>query len=225
MPARAASSCRGWPTRSRSSASCAKCRCRSTSSPSPARPTRQVWADAGVARISHGPFPHRALMAKLRKWRARRSARRGRNRHHASARAGFQHASCGTAARRGAGSARPTAPARRCATRCGHSCGCCGGAREHRHRRRQREDRGGERLAPNSGAPIAVAAKPKISTWPKVTGIDRVCTSRARRGLGADGQEERAEQQIVHREIDDRERQEAGPADRRRRAASRPRRA
>ena len=24
-----------------------------------------VWADAGVARISHGPFPHRALMAKL----------------------------------------------------------------------------------------------------------------------------------------------------------------
>jgi len=25
----------------------------------------QVWADAGVARISHGPFPHRALMATL----------------------------------------------------------------------------------------------------------------------------------------------------------------
>ena len=26
---------------------------------------KTVWADAGVARISHGPFPHRALMAKL----------------------------------------------------------------------------------------------------------------------------------------------------------------
>jgi 2-methylisocitrate lyase-like PEP mutase family enzyme len=24
-----------------------------------------VWASAGVARISHGPFPHRALMATL----------------------------------------------------------------------------------------------------------------------------------------------------------------
>jgi hypothetical protein len=23
------------------------------------------WAAAGVARISHGPFPHRALMARL----------------------------------------------------------------------------------------------------------------------------------------------------------------
>ena len=29
------------------------------------RPAKEVWADAGVARISHGPFPHRALMAKL----------------------------------------------------------------------------------------------------------------------------------------------------------------
>ena len=28
-------------------------------------PPKQDWAAAGVARISHGPFPHRALMAKL----------------------------------------------------------------------------------------------------------------------------------------------------------------
>ena len=31
----------------------------------PGAPDKQVWADAGVGRISHGPFPHRALMAKL----------------------------------------------------------------------------------------------------------------------------------------------------------------
>ncbi|HET7281526.1 MAG TPA: isocitrate lyase/phosphoenolpyruvate mutase family protein [Sphingomicrobium sp.] len=31
----------------------------------PGAPEKQAWADAGVARISHGPFPHRALMAKL----------------------------------------------------------------------------------------------------------------------------------------------------------------
>ena len=31
----------------------------------PGAPNKQVWADAGVARISHGPFPHRALMATL----------------------------------------------------------------------------------------------------------------------------------------------------------------
>ena len=31
----------------------------------PGAPDKEVWADAGVARISHGPFPHRALMAKL----------------------------------------------------------------------------------------------------------------------------------------------------------------
>ena len=31
----------------------------------PGAPDKGVWADAGVARISHGPFPHRALMAKL----------------------------------------------------------------------------------------------------------------------------------------------------------------
>jgi 2-methylisocitrate lyase-like PEP mutase family enzyme len=31
----------------------------------PGAPDKQIWADAGVARISHGPFPHRALMAKL----------------------------------------------------------------------------------------------------------------------------------------------------------------
>lgn len=32
----------------------------------PGAPDKKVWADAGVARISHGPFPHRELMAKLR---------------------------------------------------------------------------------------------------------------------------------------------------------------
>jgi 2-methylisocitrate lyase-like PEP mutase family enzyme len=31
----------------------------------PGAPDKSVWAKAGVARISHGPFPHRALMAKL----------------------------------------------------------------------------------------------------------------------------------------------------------------
>ena len=31
----------------------------------PGAPDKQAWADAGVARISHGPFPHRALMATL----------------------------------------------------------------------------------------------------------------------------------------------------------------
>lgn len=31
----------------------------------PGAPDKKMWADAGVARISHGPFPHRALMAKL----------------------------------------------------------------------------------------------------------------------------------------------------------------
>jgi 2-methylisocitrate lyase-like PEP mutase family enzyme len=31
----------------------------------PGAPDKKLWADAGVARISHGPFPHRTLMAKL----------------------------------------------------------------------------------------------------------------------------------------------------------------
>lgn len=31
----------------------------------PGAPDKKVWAEAGVARVSHGPFPHRALMAKL----------------------------------------------------------------------------------------------------------------------------------------------------------------
>jgi len=31
----------------------------------PGAPDKGVWAEAGVARISHGPFPHRALMGKL----------------------------------------------------------------------------------------------------------------------------------------------------------------
>ena len=31
----------------------------------PGAPDKKVWADAGVARISHGPFPPRALLAKL----------------------------------------------------------------------------------------------------------------------------------------------------------------
>jgi 2-methylisocitrate lyase-like PEP mutase family enzyme len=31
----------------------------------PGAPDKTVWAEAGVARISHGPFPHRALMARL----------------------------------------------------------------------------------------------------------------------------------------------------------------
>ena len=31
----------------------------------PGAPDKKLWASAGVARISHGPFPHRALMAKF----------------------------------------------------------------------------------------------------------------------------------------------------------------
>jgi 2-methylisocitrate lyase-like PEP mutase family enzyme len=31
----------------------------------PGAPDKKVWAEAGVARISHGPFPHRALMKQL----------------------------------------------------------------------------------------------------------------------------------------------------------------
>lgn len=31
----------------------------------PGAPDKKIWADAGVARISHGPFPHRALMQQL----------------------------------------------------------------------------------------------------------------------------------------------------------------
>ena len=31
----------------------------------PGAPDKKLWTDAGVARISHGPFPHRALMATL----------------------------------------------------------------------------------------------------------------------------------------------------------------
>ena len=31
----------------------------------PGAPNKSVWANAGVARISHGPFPHRALMKAL----------------------------------------------------------------------------------------------------------------------------------------------------------------
>jgi 2-methylisocitrate lyase-like PEP mutase family enzyme len=31
----------------------------------PGAPGKSIWANAGVARISHGPFPHRTLMAKL----------------------------------------------------------------------------------------------------------------------------------------------------------------
>lgn len=31
----------------------------------PGSPDKKVWAEAGVARISHGPFPHRALMKHL----------------------------------------------------------------------------------------------------------------------------------------------------------------
>jgi 2-methylisocitrate lyase-like PEP mutase family enzyme len=31
----------------------------------PGAPDKKLWAAAGVARISHGPFPHRALMALL----------------------------------------------------------------------------------------------------------------------------------------------------------------
>ena len=31
----------------------------------PGAPSKAEWASAGVARISHGPFPHKALMAQL----------------------------------------------------------------------------------------------------------------------------------------------------------------
>jgi len=31
----------------------------------PGAPSRAEWASAGIARISHGPFPHKALMAQM----------------------------------------------------------------------------------------------------------------------------------------------------------------
>jgi 2-methylisocitrate lyase-like PEP mutase family enzyme len=31
----------------------------------PGAPSKKEWASAGVARISHGPFPHRRLMEQL----------------------------------------------------------------------------------------------------------------------------------------------------------------
>ena len=34
----------------------------------PGAPDKSVWAGAGVARISHGPFPHRRLMAQRTDW-------------------------------------------------------------------------------------------------------------------------------------------------------------
>ncbi len=34
----------------------------------PGAPANRDWADAGVARISYGPFPHRALMKTLEDW-------------------------------------------------------------------------------------------------------------------------------------------------------------
>jgi 2-methylisocitrate lyase-like PEP mutase family enzyme len=34
----------------------------------PGAPDKTVWAEAGVSRISHGPFPHRRLMAQLEEW-------------------------------------------------------------------------------------------------------------------------------------------------------------
>ena len=65
MPARAASSCRACPTRSRSSAWCKEVPLPLNVIAFPGAPDKKVWANAGVARISHGPFPHRALMATL----------------------------------------------------------------------------------------------------------------------------------------------------------------
>lgn len=34
----------------------------------PGAPTGSQWASAGIARISYGPFPHRALMKQLEQW-------------------------------------------------------------------------------------------------------------------------------------------------------------
>ena len=58
----------------------------------PGAPDKKVWADAGVARISHGPFPHRALMAKLTEM-AQRGDRLGAAEAATTrtARAGLQH--------------------------------------------------------------------------------------------------------------------------------------
>jgi 2-methylisocitrate lyase-like PEP mutase family enzyme len=32
----------------------------------PGAPSKAEWASAGIARISHGPFPHRSLMVQLK---------------------------------------------------------------------------------------------------------------------------------------------------------------
>ncbi len=65
MPAPAASSCPAWPIPAISSGSFAKCRLPLNVIAFPGAPPKAEWAAAGVARISHGPFPHRALMAQL----------------------------------------------------------------------------------------------------------------------------------------------------------------
>ena len=145
----------------------------------PNGPSRAEWASAGIARVSHGPFPFMAMQA----WLTR--SRRGGARLGAlqtlppglCPRARLQN---GLAEHLRAEAQDQRHP-QRCQTmrdKVRPQLRLLGGAGEHRHRRRQREDCGGERLRRNSGEPMAVAAKPKISTCAKVTGIDRVCTSR-----------------------------------------------
>ena len=124
--------------------------------------------------------------------------------------------SCGTAARRRAGSARPTTPAtgsRRSAATA--RAAAPRGRASPSARTGGKPRRQGPR--PSPAAPTAVAAKPKISTCAEGHRHRQGLHFARGRRLRADGQEGRAEQQIVHREIDDAEREEAGPADRRRR--------
>ena len=44
----------------------------------PGGPSRSAWAGAGIARVSHGPFPYMAMQAWLAEQAEARSPRRGR---------------------------------------------------------------------------------------------------------------------------------------------------
>ena len=64
-PARAASSCRGWAILKLVERVVKAVPLPVNAIAFPGAPSKAEWASAGIARISHGPFPHRALMAQL----------------------------------------------------------------------------------------------------------------------------------------------------------------
>ena len=146
----------------------------------PNGPSRAEWASAGIARVSHGPFPYMAMQA----WLERRGA------SGAAPRCGRAATICGrgpdlSTVLRNSLRAKlqdqrdPQRLPERWRARCGQNSGCCGGAGEHRHRRGQGER--SRRRAPSAEfgrRRSRSRRKPKISTCAKVTGIDSVWTSR-----------------------------------------------